>query len=72
MQVTDQCKVLDLHVKSYRFVTGVDVQREPFLLEVNNRETIAAIVVNNDTYCIQKRIEKFPQVCANLFEPVPV
>ena len=31
-----------------------------FLSEVNNRETIAAIEVNNDTYCLQKRIEKFP------------
>ena len=30
-----------------------------FLLEVNNRETIAVIEVNNDTYCPQKRIEKF-------------
>ena len=31
-----------------------------FLSEVNNRETIAAIETNNDTYCLQKRIEKFP------------
>ena len=30
-----------------------------FLLEVNNREIIAATEVNNDTYCLQKRIEKF-------------
>ena len=30
-----------------------------FLSEVNNRETIAAIEENNDTYCLQKRIEKF-------------
>ena len=35
-------------------------QRELFLSEVNNRETIAAIKANNDTYCIQKEIEKFP------------
>ena len=30
--------------------------------EVNNKETIAAIEVNDDTYCLQKRIEKFPLV----------
>ena len=29
------------------------------LSEVNNRETIAATEVNNDTYCLQNRIEKF-------------
>ena len=28
-------------------------QRELFLQEFNNRETIAAIGVNNDTYCLQ-------------------
>ena len=28
-------------------------QRELFLPEVNNRETIAAIAGNNDTYCLQ-------------------
>ena len=33
--------------------------RELFLSEVNDRETIAAIEANNDTYCLQKRIEKF-------------
>ena len=31
-----------------------------FLSEVNNRETISAIEANNDTYCLQKRIENFP------------
>ena len=31
-----------------------------FLSEVNNRETIAAIGANNNTYCFQKQIEKFP------------
>ena len=36
------------------------MQRELFLSEVNYRETIAAIEANNDTYCLQKRIEKFP------------
>ena len=36
------------------------LQRELILPEVNNRETIAAIEVNNDMYCLQKRIEKFP------------
>ena len=31
------------------------------LSKVNNRATtIAAIEANNDTYCVQKRIEKFP------------
>ena len=35
-------------------------QQEPFLPEVNNRETIAAIEANNDIYYLQKRIEKFP------------
>ena len=34
-------------------------QRELFLSKVNNRETKAAIEANNDTYCLQKRIEKF-------------
>ena len=34
-------------------------QRELFLSEVNNRETIAAIEVNNDTNWLQKQIEKF-------------
>ena len=31
-----------------------------FLSEVNNRETIAATETNNDTYCLQNQIEKFP------------
>ena len=35
-------------------------QWELFLSEVNNGETIAAIEANNDTYCLQKRVEKFP------------
>ena len=35
-------------------------QQEIFLSKVNNRETIAAIKENNDMYCLQKRIEKFP------------
>ena len=32
----------------------------PILSEVNNRETIAAIEANNNTYFLQKRIEKLP------------
>ena len=35
-------------------------QRELFQKEVNIRETIASIEKNNDTYCLQNRIEKFP------------
>ena len=35
-------------------------QWECFLLEVNNRETIAATEANNDMYCLQNEIEKFP------------
>ena len=35
-------------------------QRELFLSEVNNRETIATIEATNDAYCPQKRIEKVP------------
>ena len=35
-------------------------QRELFLSDVNNRETIVAIKANNGTYCLQNRIEKFP------------
>ena len=35
-------------------------QRELFLSKINNRETITAIEANNDTYCLQKWIEKFP------------
>ena len=39
------------------------------LSEVNNRETIAAIEANHDTYCLQKRIEKFPlKFVMHLFE----
>ena len=37
-------------------------QRELFLSEVNNRETIAAIEANNDTFCLQKRTEEFPLI----------
>ena len=33
-----------------------------FLSEVNNRETIVAIEANNDSYFLQKRIEKFPLI----------
>ena len=42
----------------YTFV-GVTIQRELFLSEVNNKETIVAIETNNDTYYLQKRMEKF-------------
>ena len=35
-------------------------QRQHFLSEVNNREAIAVIEANNNTYCLQKRLEKFP------------
>ena len=34
-------------------------QWELFLSEVNNRTTIAAIETNNETYCLQKRIERW-------------
>ena len=37
-------------------------QLDLFLSKVNKRETIVAIVVNNDRYCLQKRIEKFPRI----------
>ena len=53
------CKTL---VKSFFFFPEFRPQLELFLSEVNNRETIVAIGVNNDTYCLQKRIEKFPLV----------
>ena len=33
-----------------------------FLSEVNNRETKAIIEATNGTYCLQKRIQKFPLV----------
>ena len=45
-------------------------QRELFLSEVNNRETIAAIEANNDIYCFQKRIEKFPLSCKCILEQI--
>ena len=35
-------------------------QRELFLSEVNNWETIAAIEATNCVFYLQKRIEKFP------------
>ena len=37
-------------------------QRELFVSEVNKRKMIAAIEANNNTYCLQKRIEKFPLI----------
>ena len=40
-----------------------NIQRELFYSEVNKRETIAAIEANNDKYCLQKQIEKFPLGC---------
>ena len=43
-----------------QIVTKWQLQQELHLSEVNNRETIAAIQVNNDTYCLQKMIRKFP------------
>ena len=38
------------------------IQRGTFRLlsEVNNREKIVATEANNDTYCLPKRIKKFP------------
>ena len=39
------------------------MQRELFLSEVNYRETIAAIEANNDTYWLQKRIDKSSRWC---------
>ena len=35
------------------------LQWELFLSAVNNGETMAAIEGDTDTYCVQKRIEKF-------------
>ena len=40
-----------------------------FLWQVNNRETMAAIEANNDMYCVQKWIEKFPLDFAAMHEP---
>ena len=40
----------------------LSARRELFLSEVNNRETVATIEANNDTYYLQKRIEKFPRI----------
>ena len=41
------------------FFLTLKVRRELFFIEVNNKETIAAIEANNDMYCLEKRIEKF-------------
>ena len=45
----------------YDLATKIEAkQRELYLSEVSNRETKAVTEANNDTYCLQKRIEKFP------------
>ena len=44
----------------------INTQRELFLSEVNNMETIVAIEANNDTYCLQNRIEKFALMFSTL------
>ena len=49
-----------ISVDSHQNRVSGSTQRELFLSEVNNMETISAIDMNNDTYCLQKRIEKFP------------
>ena len=36
------------------------LQRKLFISKVNNRETIAAIKLNNGTCCLKKRIGNFP------------
>ena len=43
-------------------------QRELFLSEVNNRETTGTIAANNDTYCLEKRTEKFPLITSNMIK----
>ena len=43
-------------------------QWEFFLSKVNNRKTIAAIEANNETYCLQKLIEKFPLETISYFD----
>ena len=43
-----------------KYIPKSYVQRELFLSEVNNRETIVSIETINDTYFLQKQIEKFP------------
>ena len=40
---------------------------ELFLSEVNKRETVVAIEADNDTYCLQNWIEKFPLSTNNIF-----
>ena len=57
------CQILKWYIPSLPWHTSVniwDLQRELFLSEVNNRETIAVIEAYNDMYCLQKWIEKFP------------
>ena len=54
-----------LHVHVAIFVSDffylqLDTHRELLKSEVNNRETIVANEANNNTYCLQKRIKKFP------------
>ena len=36
----------------------------------STRETIAVVEANNDTYCLQKRIEKFPLICHEQGDPM--
>ena len=42
------------------YVCNILSQQKLFLLEINNRETIAPIEANNYMYCLKKRIEKLP------------
>ena len=49
-----------LHISSFSTQLTELIKREYFLSEVNDRESIVATEANNGTYCIQKRIEKFP------------
>ena len=44
----------EIHSLLKQIPVKYQVQREHFLSEVSNRETIAAIEANNDTYCVQK------------------
>ena len=46
-----------------RYYPNSRKQRELFLSEVNNKETIVATEANNSRYCLQKWIEKFPLYC---------
>ena len=43
------------------------MQRELFLSEVNDRETIMVTEANDDKYCLQNRMEKFPLVRFNCY-----